>query len=85
MEIIERIIFITIIWIPIVALISAITLLIAGVLTKYEGKSCKKYIIISMICLAITVAYYLILFITGMDGFGPGVEEARNSFIISWM
>jgi len=75
MGIIERAIFITIVWIPVVALISAITLLIVGFFLKYKGKNYKKLIIIGMICLAIPIIYCLILVIVGMVGFGPGMLE----------
>lgn len=75
MEIIERSTFITIVWIPVVALIYAIMLLILGFFLKYKGKTYKKLIIIGIICLAIPILYCLILFIIGMIGFGPGMLE----------
>jgi len=75
MGIIERAIFITIFWIPVVALIFAITLLIVRFFLKYKGKPYKKLIIIGIICSAIPIVYCLILVIIGMVGFGPGILE----------
>jgi hypothetical protein len=73
--IIECIIFFIIVWIPVVALIALIPLLIAGFFFKYKGKPYKKLIIIGMICLAIPIIYCFMLCIIGMIGFGPGMVE----------
>ena len=75
MGIIERAVFITITWIPVVAIISAIALLIVGFFSKYKGKPCKRLITIGIIFLAIPIVYCLIFFIIGMVGFGPGMLE----------
>jgi len=73
MGIIEWVVFSIITLLPVVALISAITLLIIGFFLKYKGKPCKKFIIIGIICLAIPIVYCLIFFIIGIVGFGPGM------------
>lgn len=69
-------IFLIITWIPVISLLGAIVFACLGWYKKFKNQPSKKFFVLRLIFLSIFIAYFVLFFIIGAIGFGPGPYDS---------